>query len=69
LRLGKYRHYKGNYYEVLGIARHTETAEEYVVYRALYGEQELWVRPKAMFIEKVIVNSVEVPRFAYCGDV
>ncbi|MGE5421827.1 MAG: DUF1653 domain-containing protein [Ignavibacteriales bacterium] len=52
-RPGKYRHYKGNYYEVLGVARHTETEELMVVYRALYGDRELWVRPHHMFLETV----------------
>jgi hypothetical protein len=61
---GKYRHYKGNDYEVIGCAKHSETLEEYVVYRALYGEGGLWIRPKAMFMENVTVNGVPVPRFA-----
>jgi hypothetical protein len=50
---GRYRHYKGNEYEVLGVARHSETHEEMVVYRPLYGDGGLWVRPKAMFSESV----------------
>ena len=61
---GRYRHYKGNDYEVLGVARHSETEEELVVYRALYGDGGLWVRPKAMFVETVTVNGTQVPRFA-----
>ena len=66
---GKYRHYKGNLYEVIGIGRHSETLEELVFYRALYdspefGPNALWARPKAMFLEKVRVNGKEVPRFA-----
>lgn len=65
--LGRYRHYKGNEYEVLGIARHSETLEELVVYRALYGERGLWVRPKTMFMETVEVGGKAVPRFAYVG--
>jgi hypothetical protein len=60
---GRYRHFKGGLYEVLGVARHTETEEEFVVYRALYGEQGLWVRPKSMFLEKVMVGGREVLRF------
>lgn len=52
-RPGKYRHYKGNYYEVVDVARHTETEELMVVYRALYGDRELWVRPLHMFLETV----------------
>ena len=60
---GKYRHYKGNEYEVLGVARHSETMEELVVYRALYGERGLWVRPRTMFTESVVVDGRRVPRF------
>ncbi|MCE9582788.1 MAG: DUF1653 domain-containing protein [Planctomycetes bacterium] len=62
--LGRYRHYKGNEYEVVGIARHSETLEELVVYRPLYGEGALWVRPRAMFEETVEVAEKLVPRFA-----
>ena len=62
---GKYQHYKGNLYTVLGIARHSETLEEMVVYRAEYGEHGLWVRPAAMFEETVIINGQSVPRFQY----
>ena len=61
---GTYRHYKGNLYEVLGVARHSETEEQLVVYRALYGEGGLWVRPVAMFQELVSVEGTLVPRFA-----
>ncbi|MCM0082223.1 DUF1653 domain-containing protein [Geomonas sp. Red32] len=61
---GRYRHYKGNEYEVIGIARHSETEEEMVVYRKLYGDHSLWVRPRAMFEEQVEVNGHLVPRFA-----
>lgn len=61
---GIYRHYKGQRYQVLGIARHSETLEELVVYRALYGEHGLWVRPLAMFVETVTVDGEAVPRFA-----
>ena len=53
LKPGRYRHFKGNEYELLGIARHSETMEEMVVYRALYGENGLWVRPLEMFLEPV----------------
>ena len=65
---GKYRHYKGNLYEVIGVARHSETLEEMVVYRALYGEGGLWVRPLGMFLETVSVDGKNVPRFAYTGE-
>ena len=63
IRPGRYRHYKGKDYEVLGCARHTETEEEYVVYRALYGDNELWIRPKKMFVEKVELEGKRIPRF------
>ena len=65
---GRYRHYKGNYYEVIGAARHSETDELLVVYRSLYGERGLWVRPEAMFEETVTVDGRSVPRFAKCDD-
>lgn len=61
---GVYRHYKGQRYRVLGTARHSETLEPLVVYRALYGEYGLWVRPLAMFVETVLVDGKRVPRFA-----
>jgi hypothetical protein len=61
---GTYRHFKGNDYEVLGVARHSETEEELVVYRCLYGDHSLWVRPLAMFLEDVVVAGGVVPRFA-----
>lgn len=61
---GRYRHYKGGEYEVLFEARHSETEEVLVVYRTLYGDRGHWVRPKAMFLETVVVDGVEQPRFA-----
>lgn len=64
LALGKYRHYKGQDYEIMGLVRHSETLEHMVLYRALYGEQGLWVRPYAMFCESVQVDGIQVPRFA-----
>jgi hypothetical protein len=60
---GRYRHYKGPEYEVLFEARHSETEELHVVYRALYGERGTWLRPKAMFCETVAVDGVPLPRF------
>lgn len=60
---GRYRHFKGNFYEVLGEAIHSETQEILVVYRALYGDQLLFVRPKVMFLEQVEVGGQQVPRF------
>ena len=68
VKLGKYRHYKGNEYEVIGIAKHSETLEDLVVYRALYAEQGLWVRPLSIFIEEVEVDGKKIPRFEYIGE-
>lgn len=65
---GRYRHYKGGEYSVLGEARHSETLEELVVYRALYGEQELWVRPKAMFEDAIALPEGTVRRFTKLSD-
>ena len=65
---GRYRHYKGNYYEVIGTARHSETDELLVVYRPLYGERGLWVRPLAMFEETVTLEGGSVARFERCPD-
>lgn len=67
LEPGKYCHYKGGEYEVIGIARHSETEEQLVVYRPLYGERGLWVRPLAMFCETVEVGGRQVPRFEFLG--
>ncbi|PZW69802.1 uncharacterized protein DUF1653 [Pseudomonas sp. URMO17WK12:I1] len=64
LQPGLYRHYKGPEYRVLGVARHSETEEEVVVYQALYGEYGLWVRPLAMFTSQVELDGEQVPRFA-----
>ena len=63
LKIGKYRHFKGKEYELLGIATHSETMESMVVYRALYGEQGLWVRPAAMWNEIVDKPGYHGPRF------
>jgi hypothetical protein len=65
VRYGRYRHYKGQEYEVLGVARHSETEEEYVVYRALYGDYGLWIRPTAMFLETVLIDGRPCPRFQF----
>lgn len=72
MKLGKYQHFKGNFYEVIDVARHSETLEELVVYRALYehpkyGNNSLWVRPKEMFLEMVVVDGVERFRFEFVG--
>jgi hypothetical protein len=63
LEQGIYQHYKGNKYEVLMTARHSETEEWMVVYKTLYGNESIWVRPYDMFVEKVEVDGVLVPRF------
>jgi hypothetical protein len=68
IKIGKYQHFKGNEYEVFGVAKHSETMEELVVYRALYGEHGLWVRPLKMFLEEVEVEGKKVPRFKYLGN-
>ncbi|QDU93575.1 DUF1653 domain-containing protein [Lignipirellula cremea] len=67
LPIGSYRHYKGADYEVLGVARHSETEEQLVVYRQGYGDRSLWVRPLAMFCETVVIDGQETPRFRYVG--
>lgn len=68
IRAGRYRHFKGNEYEVLGIARHSETREEMVVYHALYGEGGLWVRPAAMWDEQIDRDGYTGPRFQFIGE-
>ena len=68
VKCGRYRHFKGNEYQVLGIARHSETQEELVVYRALYGAQELWARPAGMWHETVEREDYRGPRFVYIGE-
>ncbi len=65
LKTGRYRHFKGNEYEVLGVAKHSETLEPMVVYRALYGEGGLWVRPLSMWNEQVEREDYSGPRFVY----
>lgn len=63
IRVLKYKHYKGKEYEVIGIAKHSETLEEFVAYKALYDKNQLWIRPKEKFFEKVIVDGKKKPRF------
>jgi hypothetical protein len=65
---GRYRHYKGGMYDVVGTVRHSETCEPMTLYRALYGEQGLWVRPAAMFLETVVIDGIAQPRFAKIMD-
>lgn len=65
MKTGRYRHYKGNDYLVIGVARHSETEEELVVYSPDYGQKGLWVRPKEMFLENVEVDGRALPRFQY----
>lgn len=67
IKTGKYRHFKGNEYEVLFVARHSETLEEMVVYRALYGDGGIWVRPAAMWDEEVERDGKKFKRFEYIG--
>ena len=68
LRTGRYRHFKGREYRVLYIARHSETLEEYVVYQALYGSEEIWVRPAKMWNETVVRGGEAFLRFTYVGE-
>ncbi|MGN0524594.1 DUF1653 domain-containing protein [Eubacterium sp.] len=68
IKLGKYRHFKGNEYEVIGIARHSETLEEMVVYRALYGDAGIWVRPAKMWNETVERDGKAFQRFTYIDE-
>ena len=73
IKLGKYKHYKGNLYRVLGVGRHSETLEEMVVYQALYesednGKDVIWVRPKSMFLEIVEFNGKQIPRFEFIRE-
>ena len=67
IKLGKYRHFKGNEYEVIAIAKHSETTEDYVVYKALYGDGGMWVRPASMWNETIERDGVTYKRFTYIG--
>jgi len=68
IRKGKYKHYKGNLYEVLDVVQHSEDESYLVLYRPLYGERKLWVRPFDMFVEKVSINNKECERFAFVSE-
>lgn len=68
LKTGIYRHYKDKLYQVIGVARHSETEEEHVVYRPLYGERGLWIRPLAMFNETIEHDGMKVKRFTFIED-
>lgn len=65
MQLGLYQHYNGNHYELIGVCRHSETLEEMIVYRGLYADYALWVRPKEMFFGSVTINGVVTPRFKF----
>ena len=67
MRLGRYRHYKGKEYLVICVAKHSETLDELVIYKALYGSGQIWARPKRMFSQSVSVEGKRVPRFRYMG--
>jgi len=71
MKLGIYQHFKGMKYKVLGLVKHSETLEEMVLYEALYDNKlsKLWVRPKDMFFEEVVVQGKKVPRFTYVGNI
>ena len=68
IKIGKYRHFKGNEYEVIAVAKHSETTEDMVVYKALYGEGGLWVRPASMWNETVEHDGKVFRRFEYIGE-
>lgn len=68
IKTGVYRHYKNKLYEVIGVARHSETEEEHVVYRTLYGDRDLWIRPLAMFSETIVVDGRKMQRFTWIAD-
>lgn len=68
IKPGRYQHYKGQFYQVLTVATHSETLEKMVVYKTLYGNFDYWVRPLSMFVETVSVDGKTVPRFRFCDE-
>jgi hypothetical protein len=69
IKLGKYRHYKGNEYEVIGVAKHSETLETLVIYKDFYsGDESLWARPLKMFVEEIEIDGKKMVRFEYIGS-
>ena len=70
MKLGRYRHYKGNEYNVIAVAKHSETLEDYVVYEALYENKvsKIWIRPLKMFTEKIEKDGKMIDRFEYIGE-
>ncbi|MBR5222979.1 MAG: DUF1653 domain-containing protein [Clostridia bacterium] len=68
MKLGKYRHFKGNEYEVIAVANHSETMEKMVVYKALYGDRKIWVRPLSMWDEEITRDGKTFKRFTYIGE-
>jgi hypothetical protein len=70
MKIGLYKHYKGKYYQVIGVCKHSETQEDLVLYEALYENEisKLWVRPIGMFLESIVIDGKKVSRFQYVGD-
>jgi len=68
IKKGKYKHFKGNFYQVVDVARNSETLEDFVVYRALYGDNGLWIRPLEMFLEEVDIDGKSIERFQFIED-
>ena len=68
IKKGRYRHFKGNEYEVIGFGKHSETLEEMVIYKALYGEGEIWLRPVSMWNEEITRDGKTFKRFTYIGE-
>ena len=68
MKLGRYQHFKGNFYQVLHVAKHSETEEEHVVYQPEYGDRDIWIRPLTMFDETIERDGKVLKRFSYVGD-